>query len=261
MLVEVVGGLYAGSLALLADAGHMLTDAAALALSWGAFRIARRPADARRSFGYQRFEVLAAFVNALALLAIIAWIGVEAVQRFLSPTPVRGEALLLVAFLGLLVNLASLRLLHGGDQNNLNLRGATLHVLGDLLGSVAALIAGAVILLTDWTPIDPLLSLLVCLLILRSAWALLRQSTHILLEGAPGTLDREEIRSDLMRHLPQVLDVHHVHLWALSPARPLITLHVKIEAQANDQEVLKEIKSRLHEGFGLDHATVEIERG
>ena len=157
MLAEVVGGVVAGSLALLADAGHMLTDCASLALAWMAFRIGRRPHDARRTYGYHRFQVLAAFVNGLSLIAIVLWIAIEAVRRLLDPVEVLGGLMLVIAVLGLLVNLAAFWILHGGDRANLNIRGAALHVMGDLLGSVAAIVAALVIFWDGWVPIDPLL--------------------------------------------------------------------------------------------------------
>ena len=183
MLVEFAGGIFARSLALMADAGHMLTDTAALALAWAATRIAARPADTRRSFGYQRLRVSATFVNGCALLFIVAWIAVEAVQRLMGPVPVDARAILWVGGLGLCVNLVVFAMLRRGDSHDMNIAAATLHVFGDLLGSAAAVLAGLVILLTGWLPIDPLLSLLVCVLIVRSAWALVGRSAHILMEG------------------------------------------------------------------------------
>ena len=182
MVAEAIGGVIAGSLALIADAGHMLTDAAALGLAWAAFRVGRWPQDARRTYGYHRFQVLAAFVNALALVAIVGWIAIEAVRRLFDPVEIMGGLMLAIAALGLLVNLCAFAILRRGDHQNLNVQGALLHVLGDLLGSIAAIVGALVILWTGWTPIDPLLSLLVAGLILRSAWRLLRKSAHILLE-------------------------------------------------------------------------------
>jgi cobalt-zinc-cadmium efflux system protein len=259
--VEAVGGVLSGSLALLADAGHMVTDAASLALAWLAFRLGRKPADNARSYGYQRFQVLAAFVNGAALIAIVGWIAVEAVGRLLAPQPVMGTAMLAVAALGLVVNLVAFRLLHGGDQDNLNLRGAALHVLGDLLGSIAAIVAGAVILATGWTPIDPILSLLVAGLILRSAWMLMRRSAHILLEGTPAALDIEEIKRDLPAAVEGVCDVHHVHAWALTEAHPLVTLHATLARDADPERALHAIKRHLAERFAVEHSTVQIEPG
>jgi cation diffusion facilitator family transporter len=207
MGIEVVGGLVSGSLALLADAGHMLTDFAALGLAWFAFRIARRPPDQRRSYGYHRIQVLAAFVNGIVLVAVVGWILVEAVGRLLAPVEVLGGVMLAVAVGGLLVNIAAFALLHGGDRDNINLRAAAIHVLGDLLGSAAAILAAGVILGTGWMPIDPLLSVLVALLILRSSWLIIKKSAHILLEGTPDWLDVGRLRADLVAQVPGVEDV------------------------------------------------------
>ncbi len=259
MIAEVAGGLVAGSLALLADAGHMLTDCAALALAWLAFRVGRRPQDTRRSYGYHRFQVLAAFVNGLSLFAIVLWIGIEAVRRLLDPVEVLGGLMLAVAVVGLLVNLAAFWILHGGDRANLNIRGAALHVMGDLLGSVAAIVAALVIWWTGWMAIDPLLSLLVALLILRSAWLLVRRSAHILLEGTPDWLDVDELRRSLAGAVPAVEDVHHVHAWMLTSERPLLTMHASVRAGADHDEVLRAIQEVLRREHGIDHATIQIE--
>jgi cobalt-zinc-cadmium efflux system protein len=259
MVAEVVGGVVAGSLALLADAGHMLTDCASLALAWLAFRIGRRPHDARRTYGYHRFQVLAAFVNGLSLLAIVLWIAIEAVRRLLDPVEVIGGLMLAVAVVGLLVNLAAFWILHGGDRANLNIRGATLHVLGDLLGSIAAIVGALVITWTGWMPIDPLLSLLVALLILRSAWLLVRKSSHILLEGTPEWLDVDELRRSLAAAVPPVEDVHHVHAWMLTSERPLLTMHARVLAGADHHQVLVAIQEALRRDHGIDHATIQIE--
>jgi len=261
MVAEVAGGLISGSLALLADAGHMLTDTASLLLAWIAFRLGRKPADKARSYGYQRFQVLAAFVNGATLIVIVGWIGFEAVGRLLQPQPVMGQTMLAVAAVGLVVNLVAFRLLHGGDQDNLNLRGAALHVLGDLLGSVAAIAGAVVILWTGWTPIDPILSLLVAALVLRSAWMLVRQSGHILLEGTPAHLDIEEIKRELCRAIPEVCDVHHVHAWSLTAERPLVTLHATVTAEADAHSVLQRIKRQLSSRFDVEHSTIQIEPG
>jgi cobalt-zinc-cadmium efflux system protein len=261
MGVEVAGGLISGSLALLADAAHMLTDAAALALAWVAFRIARRPADPKRSYGYHRGQVLAAFVNGAVLVAIVFWIFFEAVQRLRAPVPVEGGLMLVVAALGLAVNIAAFLVLHGGDRQNLNLRGAAAHVLGDMLGSVAAIVGALVILWTGWTPIDPILSLLVGLLVLRSAWLVVRESAHILLEGTPAEIEPRDLRQALMNDIPDLEDVHHIHAWSLTSAMPLITLHAQVSDTADTQAVLKHIKQVLASRFGIDHSTVQIERG
>jgi cobalt-zinc-cadmium efflux system protein len=261
MGVEVAGGLISGSLALLADAAHMLTDAAALALAWVAFRIARRPADPRRSYGYHRGQVLAAFVNGAVLLAIVGWIFFEAVQRLRAPIAVEGGLMLIVAALGLAVNIAAFLVLHGGDRQNLNLRGAAAHVLGDMLGSAAAIVGALVILWTGWTPIDPILSMLVGLLVLRSAWLVVRESAHILLEGTPAEIEPRSLRQALMDDIPDLEDVHHIHAWSLTSQMPLITLHAQVGDTADTQAVLKRIKQVLASRFGIDHSTVQIERG
>lgn len=259
MLAEVAGGILTGSLALIADAGHMLTDAAALALAWMAFRVARRPNDAKRTYGYHRFQVLAAFVNGVALVAVVGWIAIEALRRLLDPIEVLGGPMLVIAVIGLLVNLAALWILRGGDRKNLNLQGAAVHVLGDLLGSVATIAAAAVILGTGWTPIDPLLSLLVALLVLRSAWFIVRRSAHILLEGAPDWLDVEALRRDLTAALPEVENVHHVHAWMLTDERPLMTLHANLSAGADHHAALTAIRDFLEARYGVGHATIQLE--
>jgi cobalt-zinc-cadmium efflux system protein len=259
MLVEFAGGILAKSLALLADAGHMLTDTAALALAWAATRIAARPADTRRSFGYQRLRVLATFVNGCALLFIVAWIAIEAVQRLLNPVAANAIAILWVGGLGLCVNLIVFAMLRRGDADDMNISAATLHVFGDLLGSAAAVLAGVVILFTGWLPIDPLLSLLVGALIVRSAWALVRRSAHILMEGAPDWLDVGELRSTLEERIPSIRDVHHVHAWLVGPHETLLTMHASVTAAADHAVVLKDAKVLLAERFGITHATIQIE--
>ncbi len=261
-LVEVVGGLLAGSLALIADAGHMITDAMALALAWAAARMAARPADSKRSYGYHRFQIVAALVNGLTLIVIVGWIVVEALERFMTPIDVAADLMLVIAALGLLVNIVVFFVLHGGSRDNLNLQGALLHVLGDLLGSVAAIVAGLVILGTGWMPIDPLLSLVVAGLILRSAWSLVQRSGHILLEGTPEWLDVDAMRRELGDRVAGVRDVHHVHVWSLTPARLMLTMHVTIEdGEGDPTDVIRQVKRLLKQDYGIDHSTIEIEYG
>ncbi len=259
MAAEVIGGILSGSLALIADAGHMATDTAALFLAYIAFRLSTRPADANQSYGYHRAETLAAFVNALTMIALAGWILFEAVQRFLEPVQVLGGLMLWIAAGGLLVNVLAFWLLHSGDKKNLNMQGAAVHVLGDLLGSVAAITAALVILYTGWTPIDPLLSIFVALLILRSAISLARQSGHILMEGTPRGLDMDEIRKDLLHSVAGVEDVHHLHAWSLTATRDVMTLHARIAKGVNPDQVLSAINDRLRHKFQIDHATVQIE--
>lgn len=261
MVAEAVGGILSGSLALLADAGHMLADTAALGLAWYAFRIGRRRATPERSYGHHRFQILAALINGGTLLAIAAWIAVEAVRRLFAPVEVLGGTMLAVAVLGLVVNLAAFAILHGGSRENLNIRGAVLHVMGDLLGSVAAIVAAGVIMWTGWMPIDPILSVLVALLILRSAWVLVRQSWHVLMESAPEGLDVPELRDTLTKAVPGVLDVHHVHAWSLTPERPLLTMHATIADDADHDAVLHRLQHEVAERYGIEHATIQLERG
>jgi cobalt-zinc-cadmium efflux system protein len=260
MLAEVIGGVIAGSLALLADAGHMLTDFASLSLAWLGFRLARRPADWRRTYGFDRFSVLVAFINGLALFAIAAWIVVEAVQRLREPTVVLGGLMLWIALAGLIVNLIAFWILSHGDKDNLNLRAASLHVIGDLLGSIAAVAASIVILTTGWMPIDAILSIVVALIILRSAWHVVGQAGHILLEGAPPGLDIEKLTKDLCA-ISYVVDIHHVHAWSISQERPMVTLHADIEPGTDSILAVREIKMMLANQFDIPHATVEVEYG
>ncbi len=259
MLVEAIGGFYAGSLALLADAGHMLTDTAALALAWLAVRVAARPADWKRTYGFDRFEVLAAFANGLALFFITIAIAWEAVTRVFAPVEVLGGTMLVIATAGLIVNLGTLLILRQGGGANLNVRAALLHVMSDLLGSVAAILAGLIILWTGWTTIDPLLSMLIALLILRSAWLITKDAGHILLEGAPSGVDVREVQKNLEAAIPEVESIHDVHAWCLTEDRPLMTLHARVLQSASPDQVVAAIKARLRQCYGIMHATVEIE--
>lgn len=259
MLAEVIGGLISGSLALLADAAHMLTDAGALALAWVGFKLAERPADQSRSFGWGRFKVLAAFVNGLTLIVLAAWIVIEAVQRLLEPQHVMGQLLLVVAVVGLLVNLIAFRILHGGDQDDLNMRAALWHVAGDLLGSVAAIAAALIIMSTGWMPIDPILSVLVAVIILVGGVRVVRSTAHILIEGVPAGLSIAAIKSDLETVLENAATVDHIHAWALNESKTLVTLDVEAKPGACVESLRRDVKARLKEKFEIDHVTVEIE--
>ncbi len=259
MVAEAVGGVVTGSLALIADAGHMLTDSVALFFAWYAFHLAGRQATARLSYGYDRLKTLVAYTNGLAIFVIGAWIVWEAWQRFEQPSPVLGAPMLAIATIGLAVNIGAFFVLHGGDREDLNMRGALLHVMGDLLGSVAALVAAGVIIATGWYPIDPILSVLVALLLFRSAFGLVRDAGHVLLEGTPGGIDRDGIVRDLVASVAHVRDVHHMHVWSLDGARNMATLHVKLEAGADAHVAIGAIKRRLAETHGIGHATVEPE--
>lgn len=267
MVVEAVGGWMAGSLALMADAAHMLTDALALLMAWGAFRLGRMQADPRRSYGYRRFEVLAALINGLTVIALGGWIVVEAILRLRSPAPVEGGLMLIVATAGLVLNLVVLRVLghhghdhgHGHGHSNINIRGASLHVLGDLLGSVAAVGGGIVIMTTGWTAIDPILSMLVAALVLASAIRLVVEAGHILLEGSPKGFDEDSLRGAVLAQVPGVTDIHHVHAWMLTSGAPLLTLHAAVANDVSEQTALPRIKAVL-EGLGYGHSVVQIER-
>ena len=260
MIVEIVGGIISGSLALLADAGHMLTDTMALSLAAVAFHVSKRPGDGNLTFGYQRFQILAAFVNGLSLLLIVGWILFEAVQRFLSPQEIIGQTMLLVAVAGLVVNIAAFVILNGGDKDNLNIRGAALHVAGDLLGSVAAIVAALVIIYTGWTSIDPILSVAVAMLILKSAWVLVKRSAHVLLEGAPEWLNVDDMQARVVAAVPGVGSIHHVHVWGLTPQDLMLTMHVcLLEEAPNPTEVIREVKNLLQKDYGIGHCTIELE--
>ncbi len=259
MVAEAVGGIVTGSLALLADAGHMLTDSVALFFAWYAFHLAGRQATARLSFGYDRLKTLVAYTNGLAIFAIAGWIVWEAWRRFAEPSPVLGGPMLAIALMGLAVNIGAFLVLHGGDRDDLNMRGALLHVMGDLLGSVAAIIAAGVILATGWYPIDPILSVLVSLLLFRSAYGLVRDAGHVLLEGTPGNIDRDAVARDLVASVAQVRDVHHMHVWSLDGSRNMATLHASLEPGADAHLAIGAIKQRLAGTHGIRHATVEPE--
>lgn len=259
MVVEVIGGLLSGSLALLADAGHMMTDAVALALAYFAFRLGRRAADMRRTFGYARLEVVAGLLNAVSLFIIIAWILHEAWQRFREPQAVLTGPMMGVAVLGLLVNLLVLWLLMRGDRDHVNIRGAILHVLGDLLGSVGAILAAIVIYFTSWTQIDPILSVLVSLLILRSAWVLLKNALHILLEGAPEGISPDDIEHHLMAHVPDLATVGHIHVWSITSGRVIATMEIRPQDGAAPRDVVHAVEHQLEAAFGIGHATIAID--
>lgn len=258
MFAELIGGWLAGSLALMADAVHMVTDAASLGLAWWAFEQAKRPADARLTYGRDRLPVLIAFANAIFLLVVTGWICVEAIGRLMTPETVLAGPMLIIAVLGLLVNVGAFLILRRGGDNSLNIRSAILHVLGDLLGSVAAIAAAIVIYFTGWFPIDPILSVFVALLIVRSAVAVLRQSAHILLEGAPPEIDREALKVDLLTAIPALASVDHIHIWSLAEGKVNATLNAVVARPDQAEPVLQAIRQRLEHGHGIGHVTIEI---
>lgn len=258
MVAELVGGLLSNSLALLADAGHMFSDVAALALSLFAIRFARRPATARHTYGFYRTEILAALANGATLVAISLFILWEAVQRFQEPPAVQGALVTAVAAGGLVVNGIALWLLHGGRNDSLNVRGAWLHVLTDTLGSVQAIAAGVLIWAFGWRWADPAASVLIGLLVIYSSWALLRESVAVLMEGAPGHIDVDQVR-DAIISTPNVQGVHDLHVWTITSGRESLSAHVVIGDACPGLVVLQRIRDTLHERFGIDHVTIQIE--
>jgi cobalt-zinc-cadmium efflux system protein len=259
MGVEIVGGLVADSLALLADAGHMLSDAGALALTLFAMRFARRPSTAQRTYGSYRAEILAALVNGATLVAVAIYIFVEAFERFRTPPEVQGGLMLAVASGGLLVNGAGLLILRGGHDTNLNMRGAWLHVLTDALGSLQAIIAGGLIWALGWYWVDPVASVLIGLLVVYSSWSLIRQSVAVLMESAPGHIDVDQVRAALLE-LPHVLGVHDLHVWTITSGFVALSAHVTCPGEHNHDSLLHGARTMLAEKFGIHHSTIQIDR-
>ena len=258
MVAEAVGGWLAHSLALLADAGHMLADVAALGLSVLVVALARRPATAERTFGLLRLEILAALVNGAALIAISIGIAVEAYRRLHAPQPVHGEILISVAALGLAANAAGVAILHAGHHHSLNQRGAYLHILGDLLGSLGALVAGAIILATGWVQADPIISIVISLLILGGAWRLVRESADVLLEAAPAHIALGDVH-DCIASVPGVTSVHDLHVWTVTSGVIAMSGHLVVQNPADNQRVLEAVQLRLG-AMGIGHVTVQMER-
>lgn len=262
LVAEVAGGLWTNSLALLADAGHMLNDTVALALAVGALRVARKPPDDARSYGYGRMQVLAAFANGIILLGICLFIFVEAMVRFQSPPRVLSEPMLAIAVAGLLVNLAALQLLRSSDRSSVNIRSAIFHVVGDLLGSVATIVAAGLIYWKGWNLADPILSVVVAGIILKSAISILKESGHILLEGTPRGVSNAKVASSLKAAVPAIEDVHHMHIWSLDSRETMITLHAVLRNGADRETVLAAAQKHLARELGPDvHATIQVEGG
>lgn len=259
MAVEVIGGWLTNSLALLSDAGHMLTDAGALGLSLLALRIGEKPPSTTKTFGYRRLEILAALFNGLALWVIVGVILHEAYTRLKNPQDVAAAGMIAVALVGLIVNLISIRLLHAHKDENLNIRGAFLHVVADSLGSVGALAAGLIILKTGWTLVDPLVSLGICLLILWSSWGLIRDSVNILLLGVPEHIDYLEAQQAILNH-EGVCCIYDLHIWSIASGHDALSAHIVVPDGYNQQKkLLQKITNTLRERFGVEHATLQIE--
>ena len=258
MVAEGFGGWWTGSLALLADAGHMLADLAALTLALAAVWFGARAATPGKTFGYYRLEILAAFVNGVALVLIALFIFYEAYVRWLAPTPVRSGAMTVVAAGGLAINLVCARLLHSERHDDLNVRGAWLHIMGDALGSVGAIVAGVVITFSGWYGADPLISVVISVLIVWSAWHLIREATNVLLEGTPAHINLAAVE-DAILETEGVSDVHDLHIWTITSGREALSAHV-IHADSISQSILlKELRTKLHDRFGVDHLTLQME--
>lgn len=258
LIAEVVGGILTGSLALISDAAHMFTDSAGLAIALVAMRIAERPADSKRTFGYYRFEILAAALNAVLLFLVAIYILYEAIQRFISPTEVHSVAMLLIAVLGLAVNFAAMRLLDEGKDQSLNVKGAYLEVWADFLGSLGVIGAAAAIWLTGWTWIDPIVAVAIGLWVLPRTWALLSESLNILLQGVPEGLKLEEIDAAL-RAMPGVEDIHSLHVWSLTSGRHVLSAHIVTPSEQGAIELRKSIERLLHDRFEITETTIQFE--
>ena len=258
MVAEIVGGLAANSLALLADAGHMFSDAAALGLSLVAVILAQRPATSQRTYGFHRAEILAALLNGAALLTLSVLIAREAWERLSAPPEVEGGLMLLIAAGGLLINLANLRILSGGRQSNLNVRGAWLHVMADTLGSLGAISAGAAIYFLGWRWADPLASFIIASLVLYSAWGLIRETLDVLMEGVPKGISIEEI-TEALTDLRGVMGTHDLHVWSLTSGRNVATAHLIITEDADHQGIIDAANRMLATRFSIHHATIQVE--
>lgn len=260
LLLEFFGGLLTNSLALLSDAGHMLSDTASLTLSLLALRFAAKPPSPSKTYGFYRFEILAALFNGLTLFIIAGLISWEAWQRFWAPPVVNSVTMMWIALIGLLANLASAFVLHrhGDVKDNVNLKSAYLHVLGDALGSVGAITAGAVMYLFGWYLADPVISIFVALLILKSAWGILDESLHILMEGTPPTVNTDEVNAALA-NIRGVRNVHDLHVWTITSGLDSLSCHLLIDGTSNSQLILKEAIALLAQQFKIQHATIQIE--
>ena len=258
MFAEAIGGWLTNSLALLADAGHMLTDVAALALTLAAIWFASRPATPNKTFGYYRLEILAAFVNGIALVLISLWVIYEAYERFYQPPEVAGLQLTLIAAGGLVVNLIAAYLLHGDHAHDLNMRGAWLHVMGDALGSVTAIIAGGLILAFGWFWADAVCSVLISFIIIFGAWNLIKESVNVLLEGTPAHINLQAVE-DAIRETEDVADVHDLHVWTITSGIEALSVHVVHARTVTPTELLQRVREKLHDRFGIDHLTIQME--
>jgi cobalt-zinc-cadmium efflux system protein len=258
MFAELFGGWWTGSLALLADAGHMLTDVAALVLALAAMWFAARPATPQKTFGYYRLEILAALINGVALVVIAGLIFYEAWERWATPPAVKSGPMMMIAAGGLAVNLTSAWLLHGSDEHDLNMRGAWLHIMGDALGSVGAILAGALMWVYGWRWADPLISAVIGLLVVFSAWRLVRESVNVLLEGTPKHINLNAVEASI-HATPGVLAVHDLHVWTIASGLEALSVHVIHNKEENPPALLKQIRAKIQSKFGIAHLTIQME--
>ncbi len=258
MFAEAIGGWLANSLALLADAGHMFTDVAAMSLTLAAIWFASRPATPRKTFGYYRLEILSAFINGIALASISVYVIYEAFNRISNPPEIKGWEMTAIAVGGLVVNVISAFLLHGDHQHDLNMRGAWLHVIGDALGSAAAIVAGVLVIAFNWSLADAVCSVLISVIIIYGAWNLIRESVNVLLEGTPAHINLKAVEETL-RQAPGVADVHDLHIWTITSGIDALSVHVVHDAEIRAKDLLAELRRRLHGTYGIDHVTIQME--
>ncbi len=259
MVVEVIGGILTNSLALLSDAGHMLSDAVALGLSFFAIKLGERQATQSKTYGYKRFEIIAAAINGITLIGIALYIFVEAYQRMTDPPVVQSLGMLTISVIGLVVNiLAAFILMKGDKDDNLNVKSAFLHVLGDMLGSVGAIVAALLIYFFDWGIADPIASVIVAILILISGWRVTKESFHILMEGAPNQIDSGRVKAALME-IANVAEVHDLHLWSITSGFPMLSCHLVITEEGSHDTILHQAQSILHDKFAIEHSTIQVE--
>ncbi|WP_085594654.1 MULTISPECIES: cation diffusion facilitator family transporter [unclassified Pseudomonas] len=260
MIAEVIGAFVTGSLALLSDAAHMLTDTLALAISLVAIQVAKRPADRKRTFGYARFEILAAAFNALLLFVVAFYILFEAWQRLQAPPEIQSTGMLVIAVLGLIVNLISMSLLASGSSQSLNVKGAYLEVWSDMLGSLGVILAALVIMYTGWGWVDSLVAAAIGLWVLPRTWTLLRESTNVLLQGVPEGIDIDQVEQGI-RGVPGVSDVHDLHIWALTSGKNVLSAHLVAQVGSRDEQaILAEVSELVQERFEIAHVTLQVEQ-
>jgi cobalt-zinc-cadmium efflux system protein len=258
MVVEVIGGFLTNSLALLSDAGHMLSDAVALGLSFFALKLGEKQVTKNKTFGFKRFEIIAAALNGITLILIALYIFYEAFHRFLTPPSVQSTGMLVISTIGLIVNIVAAMILMKGDKENLNVRSALLHVIGDMLGSFGAITAALLIMFFGWGWADPLASVIVAALVLVSGWRVTKDSFHVLMEGAPVQLDIDKVKSALLK-IPAVSELHDLHIWTITSGYPVLSCHLAITEAGNHDDVLKRAQKLLHDDFGIEHSTIQVE--